>query len=101
MRNQAATQEDIAFGLEPCAPPVVAVAVTAALTLRVEFADRVQGDVRFSPSHLTGVFEPLKDPGFFAQVSVQSGAVTWPGELDLAPDAMYDAVKQLGVWDLK
>ena len=67
----------------------------------VEFADGVQGEVRFLPSHLTGVFKPLLDPDFFAQVSVRDGAVTWPGDLDLAPDAMYDAVKQLGVWVLQ
>ena len=101
MRNETATQEDIAFGLEPCAPPVVKVAVATTLVLHVAFADGVQGQVAFSPPHLTGVFEPLKDPSFFAQVSVAHGAVTWPGELDLAPDAMYDAIKRSGHWRLE
>lgn len=100
MRVEAAAQEDFAIGLEPGYPPVVSVAVTGTLTLHVEFADGVQGDVRFFPSHLTGVFEPLGDPGVFAQVTVDHGAVTWPGELDLAPDAMYVAVKQCGIWEL-
>lgn len=101
MRSEAASQEDIAFGVIPCSPPVIAVTATATLTLRVEFADGVQGEVKFLPSHLTGVFKPLLDPDFFARVSVRDGAVTWPGELDLAPDAMYDAVKQRGVWVLQ
>ncbi|MGH8785772.1 MAG: DUF2442 domain-containing protein [Cupriavidus necator] len=101
MRIEATTQEDFAFGLEPCSPPVVAVATTGSLTLRVEFADGVKGEVRFLPSHLTGVFEPLKDPEFFAQATVEHGAVTWPGDLDLAPDAMYDAVKNCGGWVLQ
>lgn len=101
MRNETATQEDIAFGLEPCAPPVVKVAVATTLVLRVAFADGVQGHVEFLPSHLTGVFEPLKDPSFFAQVSVEHGAVTWPGELDLAQDAIYEAVKRSGHWRLE
>jgi hypothetical protein len=26
--------------------------------------------------------------------------VTWPGELDLAPDAMHEAIKQQGEWIL-
>lgn len=101
MRSEAAPQEDIAFGVEPCSPHVIAVMTTTTLTLRVEFADGVQGEVKFLPSHLRGVFKPLLDPDFFARVRVRDGAVTWPGELDLAPDAMYDAVKQHGVWVLQ
>jgi hypothetical protein len=29
------------------------------------------------------------------------GAVTWPGEIDLAPDAMYAAIAAEGKWALK
>jgi len=31
---------------------------------------------------------------------VHLGAVTWPGELDLAPDAMHAAIRRTGVWVL-
>jgi hypothetical protein len=41
---------------------------------------------------LTGILAPLLDEGFFRQVFVDSGAVAWPGEIDLAPDAMYEQV---------
>jgi hypothetical protein len=27
-----------------------------------------------------------------------SGAVMWPGEIDLAPDAMYDEIRKEGRW---
>ncbi len=101
MRIEAASETDFAFGLTPCAPPVVAVTATHDLTLHVEFSDGLQGDVKFLPSHLTGVFEPLKNSSFFAQACVAHGAVTWPGELDLAPDAMYDAIKHNGIWILQ
>ena len=101
MRSEAATQEDFAFGLEPCSPPVAAVTCTASQTLHVEFEDGLQGMVRFLPSHLTGVFERLKDPEFFVQATISHGAVTWPGDLDLAPDAMYDALKNHGNWILQ
>jgi hypothetical protein len=77
------------------------VVVTDTLTLHVEFADGVEGEVRILPSHLIGVFEALKNPAFFAQARVEQGAVTWPGELDLAPDAMYEAVKESGSWVLQ
>ena len=29
------------------------------------------------------------DAEFFEQVYIDNGAVSWPGEIDLAPDAMY------------
>lgn len=101
MRNEAAPEQDIAFGLEPCSPPVLTATATGSLTLHVAFADGVEGEVKFLPSHLKGVFEPLNNASFFAQARVEHGAVTWPGELDLAPDAMYDAIKLRGVWILQ
>ncbi len=101
MRIEATTQEDLAVGLEPCSPPVVAVEVTGGLTLRVRFSDGVGGEVKVLPSHLTGVFEVLNDPDFFARAAVQDGTVTWPDGLDLAPDAMYDAIKSHGSWVLQ
>lgn len=29
---------------------------------------------------------------------IELGAATWPGDLDLAPEAMYQAVKEQGMW---
>ena len=31
---------------------------------------------------------PLRDVRFFEQVYIDCGAVAWPGNIDLAPDAM-------------
>jgi len=70
------------------------------LTLWVSFADGTSGYVKFLKKFLTGVFAPLKDPHFFQQVFVSDGAVMWPGEVDIAPDAMYHAIKQHGEWVL-
>jgi hypothetical protein len=47
-----------------------------------------------------GVFAQLADFALFAQVLVEHGAVTWPGDLDLAPDAMYSEIKSHGEWIL-
>jgi hypothetical protein len=79
---------------------VVEVKPIAPLTLEVRFADGLKGKVRFLESALRGVFSILKEPNFFSQVQLGKGFVTWPGELDLAPDAMYDAIKQFGEWRL-
>lgn len=57
--------------------------------LFVRFQDGVAGHVQLRPEELTGVLAPLRDEQFFAQAFIDCGAVAWPGEIDLAPDAMY------------
>jgi hypothetical protein len=60
----------------------------------------VQGTVQFLSSFFRGVFSDLKDPHNFRQVMVVDGVVTWPGERDLAPDALYQQLKKQGTWVL-
>ena len=80
---------------------VVDVQVVMPMALQVRFSDGTVGQVRFELSHLFGVFEALKDPIVFAQARVEAGAVTWPGNLDLAPDAMHAEIKSHGEWVLR
>lgn len=80
---------------------VTAVKPIEYLTLKVTFNDGLEGTVHFKPSHLTGVFESLKDKNYFDKVYINHGAVTWPGELDLAPDAMHTEIKKNGSWVLE
>jgi hypothetical protein len=102
MSSEAATQEDRAAPVGSFVPwDVIAVKVVADLTLGVRFADGTEGMVRFEHSHLEGVLAPLKDPMFFGRVFVNGGAVAWPGDIDLAPDAMYEVLKQQGTWVLR
>ena len=60
--------------------------------LFVRFKDGLAGRVRLRPEERTGALAPLADARFFEQVFIDSGAVAWPGEIDLAPDAMYSEV---------
>ena len=80
---------------------VVDVEPVMPMALQVWFSDDTMGQVRFEPSHLTGMFEALKDPTVFAPARIEAGAVTWPGDLDLAPDAMYREIKSCGEWVLR
>ncbi len=80
---------------------VVDVKAIAPLALQVQFADGTVGKVQFERSHLTGVFSILRDPIIFQQAYISDGAVAWPGDLDLAPDAMYMAIKAQGEWVLR
>jgi hypothetical protein len=69
-------------------------------TLWVRFEDGAEGTVKFLPSAFRGVFERLREPAQFEKVAVVDGVVTWPGELDLAPDAMYAEIASKGQWTL-
>lgn len=80
---------------------VVEVRPAGHLALDVTFADGVRGKARFAEGALVGVFEALKDPAFFVRVKLGAGFVTWPGEIDLAPDAMYAEIKKTGEWRLQ
>lgn len=62
--------------------------------LEVAFSDGARGVVWLKERLFGPVFEPLKDPAVFAQVSVDEfGAVCWPNGADLAPDALYDRIR--------
>lgn len=50
----------------------------------------------FLNSDGAGVFAALRDETLFRQARVVLGAVTWPGDLDLAPDAMHREIKEQG-----
>jgi hypothetical protein len=60
--------------------------------LFVQFKDGLAGRVRLRREDLTGALAPLQDAQFFERVFIDYGAVAWPGEIDLAPDAMYAQV---------
>jgi hypothetical protein len=72
--------------------------------LAVQFVDGTAGEVDLSrrvASEQAGVFSKLRDPALFAQVYLDYGAVAWPGDIDLAPDAMYDEIGAHGCWVLE
>jgi hypothetical protein len=72
--------------------------------LTVKFVDGTTGEVDLSRlvlGHNAGIFAQLRDPVVFARAYVEYGVVVWPGEIDLAPDAMYDEIKKHGRWILE
>lgn len=42
-----------------------------------------------------GVFQRLKDPALFQQAYVAFDTVCWPGNLDIAPETLYDRSRPL------
>jgi hypothetical protein len=104
MSNQAAPKQDTASGIMPSAPwRLVKIEILSNYRLSVEFIDGTRGEVDLSRlllSDQAGIFSQLRDPAIFAKAYIEYGAVTWPGEIDLAPDSMYDQIKNQGTWVL-
>jgi hypothetical protein len=109
MRNQGAAIADRAPALIPpivCdhSDDVVSVRAESDFRLKVRFFDGTEGTVEMAAmihSPNAGVFAALANPARFAEARIELGAVTWPGGPDLAPDAMYAALRQHGVWKLE
>ena len=105
MCAQAVPEEDRPVVLATPRSPwrVAAVEALPAFRLKVQFLDGTEGTVDMSArvrSADAGVFAVLADPVRFAEVFVDYGVVTWPGEIDLAPDAMHEAIQATGKWVL-
>jgi len=76
-------------------PVVSGVAVVGDHVLRILFSDGLVGDVDFSAEHWTGVLEPLNDPVYLAQATVdtEAGTLVWPNGIDLAPEPLYEQAR--------
>ena len=75
---------------------ITGVEVIGEYRLRLTFEDGSVGDVDFSEQEWRGVFEPLRDPSYFARVEVdpEGGTITWPDGLDMAPEPLYDEARR-------
>jgi hypothetical protein len=61
------------------------------------FDDAVEGAADFSPTiQKGGVFSPMHDPEFFAQMHLHPSGrlISWPGELEFCADALWQDVQQ-------
>jgi hypothetical protein len=61
-------------------------------TVHVRFEDGTIADVDLSYLlDYGGVFEPLRDPTYFAQLraDAEAGTIVWPNNADIAPETLY------------
>ena len=109
MRTHADTQQNCPAEVTPDVTPkapwrVAEVRALPGYRLWVRFNDGLEGTVvmaDFLHSDRAGVFAVLRDEDLFAQVSLRLGAVIWPGDLDLAPDAMHEGIRRDEEWRVK
>jgi len=108
MPDEGAAHHDRASAVIPAivceqADDVAIVEALPGFRLRVRFHDGLEGIADMNREvHApdAGVFTALADPARFAAVYVEFGAVTWPGEIDLAPDAMHAEISAREIWVL-
>ncbi len=102
MRFETTPETDPTAGVTPRVPWRVATCeVLRGYRLHVRFQDGTEGEVDLSElvhAPDAGVFADLRDEAVFRQARVELGVVMWPNGVDLAPDAMYDAIRRDGVW---
>ena len=74
---------------------VIAVEARPGFKVWLRFEDGVEGEADLSDLAGRGVFKRwTENPSEFGEASVdpESGTVTWPGGLDVAPDRLYSEV---------
>ena len=75
---------------------VVEVRYVTGYTVWLRFADGMAGEIDLSEELWGPVFEPLRDLEFFKQVQVnlELRTIAWPNGADLAPEFLYNQVKE-------
>ncbi len=74
---------------------IVAAKALGDYRLHLEFEDGVEGVVDLAHYlSFRGIFEPMRDAAYFAQVHVdpELGTVAWPNGADLDPDVLYGRI---------
>lgn len=102
MQKKSTSQENTTPRITPTQGwRVKAVTLKENYAFDVEFNDGTMGTVDMSTlifSDTAGVFSSLRDQSLFQKISIQHGAVTWPGDIDLAPDEMHTQIQKNGFW---
>ena len=76
-------------------PNVLSVTQAGPYRLKLRFDDGAEGEIDITKmTTFEGVFEPLKDPGYFSQVKVdpEAGTIVWPNGADLDPLVLHSKV---------
>jgi hypothetical protein len=78
---------------EPAPIDIIDVRPVGEHRLFLRFEDGVAGEIDLYPAlRFDGVFEPLRDAAFFAEVSLNGelGTIVWPNGADLCPDVLHE-----------
>jgi hypothetical protein len=102
MPSQTTTHENPATGVITATPwRIKAVSVLPGFRLALTFCDGSNGIIDCSSiqnSSNPGIYAPLTEPNFFAQVKLELGALTWPNGTDLDPSWLHTELAGTKSW---
>ena len=77
---------------------IVRVETAGQQRLKIRFDDGVEKTVDLSPLLDGPIFVPLRDPAYFARVSIDpvAGSAVWPNGADFAPEALHELPAEAG-----
>jgi hypothetical protein len=76
-------------------PRVTAVVPKDDYRLQITFSNGEVGFYDCNPLLDFGVFQELRDIGYFRQARAEGGTVVWPHEQDICPDTLYEDSNKL------
>ena len=65
------------------------------LTVAVKFENGVKGLFDFAPFADYSCYQSLKSNAIFAAVRADHGTLMWPGDIDIAPEAVWENSEML------
>lgn len=74
-------------------PRVVEAEYRGDFRIQLAFSDGVAGTIDFSEWLHGPIFEPLKDPAYFARFFIEGGTISWPNGADIAPETLHEQAK--------
>lgn len=82
-------------------PKIITVEAISNYKLHIQFSDKVEGDYDIGYLAGKGVFKNWDKDNNFYKVSInpESGAITWPGELDIDTVKIYCDIKGINADD--
>ncbi|MSQ15228.1 MAG: DUF2442 domain-containing protein [Dehalococcoidia bacterium] len=71
---------------------VIKVKVIKPYILEITFSDNICKQIDLAGELYGEIFEPLRDPELFSQVSVDKtlGTIVWPNGADFSPEFLYE-----------
>ena len=75
-------------------PKVTDVKYVNSYRLWIRFADGAEGEIDFESEMWGPVFEAIKDPAIFKQVTIdpELNTIAWPNGADFAPEFLYKKI---------
>ena len=71
-------------------PRITEVQVIPSYTLNITFADGTHRIIDLESELYGEIFEPLRDPAYFARVQISGRTIGWPNGADFSPEWIYE-----------